>query len=341
MALDVLYQADSDAGLLRSKTFAVLGYGSQGRAHALNLRDEGAVVIVAQRSGSPNHALAVADGFGPTSIPEAVKKADVLILALPDEAMGPIYAREIAPGMRAGQAMGFIHGFAIRFGMVSPPADVDVIMVAPKGPGSLVRSSYARGGGLTCLIAVQQDASGQARRLALAWGAAVGGGKGGMMETTFADECETDLFGEQTVLCGGIIELMKAAFDVLVEAGYPAELAYFECIHEVKQIVDLQYAEGLGGMRRRISKTAAYGGLATGPRLITDATREKMRAILAEIRSGSFAREWVAQCAAGRPRLEELLKTESAHASEEAGRRVRQVVAKGHTPEAQADQRRA
>jgi ketol-acid reductoisomerase len=325
MSLPVYYQSDADASALRTRTIAVLGYGSQGQAHAQNLRNTGYRVIVAQRPGGPNHALAIQHGFQPVAIPEATKFGDLLIFALPDEQMEEIFVGEVAPHLRAGQALGFIHGFAIRFGRIAAPKDVDVIMIAPKGPGSLVREAFVRGGGLACILAVQQDATGQAKKLALAWGAGIGGGKGGMIETSFAAECESDLFGEQTVLCGGIIELMKAAYDTLVEAGYPEEIAYLECIHEVKQIVDLQYAEGLAGMRRRISNTAAYGGLTRGPRLINPQIREELRAILGEIQTGRFAAEWMEECRSGRKRLKELGESEAKHPSEAAGRRVREI----------------
>ena len=328
MSLKVYYEQDADPTALRDRVVAVLGYGSQGRAHALNLRDSGCRVVVAQRPGGRNHDLARDDGFDPTSIEDAVGRADLLIFTLPDEAMGDIYAKQVAPHLRDGQALGFVHGFAIRFGQIVPPPGVDVIMVAPKGPGSLVRSAFHRGGGLTCIVSVHQDATGHARRLALAWGAAIGGGKGGMIETTFAAECEADLFGEQTVLCGGVIELMKAAYEVLVEAGFPKEVAYFECVHEVKQVVDLQYAEGLAGMRRRISNTACYGGLTRGPRLVTERTRAEMRRILEEIRSGSFAEEWIADCRSGRKKLEALASAESQHPSEAAAAAVRSMTGK-------------
>ena len=325
MPLNVYYEADADPTILQSRTVAVLGYGSQGQAHAQNLRDAGCRVIVAQRPSGPNHALAIQHGFQPVSISEATKRADLLIFALPDEMMGDIFANEVAPHLRAGQALGFIHGFAIRFGVIAPPKNVDVIMIAPKGPGSLVREAYARGGGLACILAIHQDATGRAKDLALAWGAGIGGGKGGMIETTFAAECECDLFGEQTVLCGGIIELMKAAYDTLVEAGYPEEIAYFECIHEVKQIVDLQYAVGLAEMRRRISNTAAYGGLTRGLRLVGPEAKKEMKAILGEVQSGRFAKEWLEECRSGKARLKELSRSEAAHPSEAAGRRVREI----------------
>lgn len=326
MNLKVYYQQDADPALIRMKTVAVLGYGNQGRAHAMNLRDSGCRVIVAQRPGGPNHARAIEDGFEPVSVAEAARRAELLIFALPDEAASGIYFADVSPAIRHGQALGFIHGFAVRFGQILPPPGVDVIMVAPKGPGSLVRTAYEKGGGLACLIAVHQDASENARQLALSWGAAIGGGRGGMIETTFAAECESDLFGEQTVLCGGVIELMKAGYEILVEAGYPKELAYFECIHEVKQIVDLQYAEGMAGMRSRISNTAAYGGLKVGPRLINDAVRSEMRAVLAEIQSGHFARHWTQECAAGKVSLSAMRAAEAAHPSEVIGRRIREMV---------------
>lgn len=323
MAVRVYYDADIDLSVLKDRRIAVLGYGSQGRAHALNLRESGFDVIVAQRAGSRNHEVRRQDGFEPRTVNEAARAADLLIFALPDETAGETYAAEVAPNLRAGQTLGFLHGFSVRFGQIMPPRDVDVILVAPKGPGQLLRERYVEGRGLACLFAVQQDAAGMARRLALAWGGGIGGGKGGMIETTFAAECESDLFGEQTVLCGGVIELMKAAYEVLVEAGYPAEAAYLECIHEVKQIVDLLYTDGLAAMRGKISKTAAYGGLTRGPRLVTEKTRQEMRAILVEIRSGRFAEEWLAECRSGKRRLSELAQAEAAHACETVGRTIR------------------
>jgi len=331
MALPIFYERDADPEVLRSRTIAVLGYGSQGQAHAQNLRDSGHRVLVAQRPGGPNHLLAVEHGFEPLAINEATRQADLLIAALPDEEMGRIYTAQIAPALRDGQALGFVHGFAVHFGTVVPPPGIDVIMIAPKGPGSLVRQAFERGGGLACILSVHQDATGHARPIALAWGAGIGGGRGGMIETTFAAECEADLFGEQTVLCGGVIELMKAAFDILIEAGFPEEVAYFECVHEVKQVVDLQYAAGLAAMRSRISNTASYGGLTRGPRLVGDAARAEMRAILAEIRSGAFAREWLAECNAGKPRLADLETAEAKHASERAGRTVRSLSAESRS----------
>jgi len=323
MAPRTYSDADADVALLRGRVIALLGYGSQGRAHALNLRDSGCEVLVAQRPGGPNHGLAAADGFGPVSVGHATQKADFLIFALPDATMGDVYTAEVAPHLRAGQTLGFLHGFSIRFGRIVPPKSVDVVMVAPKGPGTLLRERYVQGKGLPCLIAVQQDATGRAKDSALAWGAAIGGGRAGMIETTFANECETDLFGEQSVLCGGVIELMTAGYETLVEAGYPPEAAYFECIHEVKQIVDLVYTDGLAGMRRRISGTAAYGGLTRGPRLVTQHVRAEMRAILAEIKDGRFAEEWTAECRNGKQRLAALANNEAQHPCEAAGRFVR------------------
>ncbi|RIK69592.1 MAG: ketol-acid reductoisomerase [Planctomycetota bacterium] len=347
----ILYDQDIDPAALAGRRIAVLGYGSQGEAHARNLRDRGYAVIVAQRPGGLRHAMAVEHGFTPVSIPEATRAADLLILALPDDTMGEVYAAEIAPHLRPGQALGFIHGFAIRFGTIAPPADVDVIMVAPKGPGPLVREVFTRGGGLAAIVAVHQDATGSARRIALAWAGGIGSGRAGLIEATFAQECEADLFGEQAVLCGGAIELMKAAFEVLVERGFPPELAYFECIHELKQIVDMQYAGGLARVRAKISRTAAYGGLVNGPRLVSDEVRAAMRTILDEIQSGEFARQWLAASRAertGKPdapgthptdagypssvsrkagtMLAELIAAESQHASEEAGRKVRGMI---------------
>lgn len=331
MPLTVYYERDVDPAILTTRTTAVLGYGSQGRAHALNLRDAELPVLVAQRPGGPNYEQARQDGFEPRSIEDVVRRANLLILTLPDENMGDIYRAQIAPNLRPGQALGFVHGFAVRFGLISPPPNVDVIMIAPKGPGSLVRERFVQGGGITCILAVHQNATGHARELALAWGGAVGGGRGGMIEATFAQECEADLFGEQTVLCGGVIELMKMAYEVLVQAGCPEEVAFFECIHEVKQVVDLQYAAGLAGMRQAISNTASYGGLTRGPRLVDERTRNEMHTILDEIRSGRFAQEWIAECRAGKPRLQTLTTAEAQHPSEAAGRSVR-TLASGALP---------
>ncbi|MFH1418366.1 MAG: ketol-acid reductoisomerase [Planctomycetota bacterium] len=325
MAIQVFYDKDADPTVLQTRKVAVLGYGSQGQAHAQNLRDAGSDVLVAQRPGSTNHALAVEHGFRPIPIDEASRLADLLVFALPDETMGDIYNQHVAPHLSRGQALGFIHGFSIRFGQIVPPPDVDVIMIAPKGPGTLVRERFIQGGGLTCFFAVHQNATGQARNLALAWGSAIGGGKGGMIETTFTEECEADLFGEQTVLCGGVIELAKAAFETLVDAGYSPETAYFECVHEIKQVVDMLYADGFSAMRRKISNTAAYGGLTRGPRLISDQAKSEMRAILDEIRSGRFAKEWLAECRNGGPDLVHRSEVEANHPCQLAGQTVRDL----------------
>jgi ketol-acid reductoisomerase len=326
MALPVFYANDANVSLLRDRRIAVLGYGSQGRAHAQNLRDCGLEVMVAQRPGGESHRLAIEHGFKPVSLSDATANADLLIFTLPDERMGELFESDIAPKLRPGQALGFAHGFAIRFGLVRPPPTVDVILVAPKGPGTLVRSAFMSGGGLTCLFGVHQDATGKARELALAWAASIGGGRGGMIETTFAVETESDLFGEQAVLCGGVIELVKAAFDVLVEAGYPSEAAYFECVHELKQIVDLIYTDGLEGMRSRISRTAAYGGLTRGSAVVNDETRRRMRAILEDIRSGKFAEEFVAQTRAASTELTRLMQSEQSSDCAKAGRTVLDIV---------------
>lgn len=327
MTLTVYGRDKADISPLKDKRIAVLGYGSQGRAHALNLRDSGLSVIVAQRPSSERFRLAVQDGFQPLKIPDAVRQADLIIFGLPDERMGEIFKAEVEANLHAGQALGFIHGFAIRFGLIEPPTGVDVIMIAPKGPGPLVRDTYARGDGIAAIMAIHQDATGHARDMALAWGGGIGSARRGLIEATFAQECETDLFGEQAVLTGGVLELMKAAFETLVRAGYPAELAYIECIHELKQIVDMQYVGGLEMVRSKISKTASYGGLTRGPRLINEQMRSTMREILEEIRSGAFAREWVFQSGGDGKRLDELIEAESREESEAAGRRIRNLQA--------------
>jgi len=289
MAIETRYEKDGSLQPLAGKTVAVLGYGSQGHAHAQNLRDSGASVIIANRRDSTNGKLAIEHGFDPMPVEDAVKQADVVIMTLPDEVQPDLYQKSIAPHLTAGMTLGFTHGFNIHFKTIQPPADVDVIMVAPKGPGHTVRSEYERGGGVPCLIAVEQDATGSARDTAMAWAVGVGGGKGGILVTTFKDECETDLFGEQTVLCGGLSAMIKNAYEVLIEAGYPPELAYFEVCHEVKLIVDLIVRGGLGYMRYSISNTAEFGDYHTGPRLIDESVKQRMREALSDIQTGKFA----------------------------------------------------
>ncbi len=324
--LNVYYEKDADLGLLKSKTIAVVGYGSQGHAQAQNMREAGMNVIVAQRPGGPNHKLALEHGFDVMSAAEAAQKADIIQILLPDERQGAVYENDIAPNLKSGKAIVFSHGFNIHFGCIQPPKDIDVYMVAPKGPGHLVRSVYAEGGGVPCLIAIHNDATGKARDLALAHASAVGGGRAGIIETTFKDETETDLFGEQAVLCGGISELMTAGFETLVEAGYPEEMAYFECLHEMKLIVDLVYKKGLSGMRYSISDTAEYGDYSRGKRIVTDETRAEMRRILREIQSGEFAREWLLENIAGRPHFNAMRRLKAEHNVEQVGGRLRDMM---------------
>jgi ketol-acid reductoisomerase len=325
MAVNIIRESDASGCTLEGLVIAVLGYGNQGRAHALNLRDSGARVVVGQRQGK-SAARASQDGFDINPVSQAAQRADLLILAFPDEAAGEIYAKEIAPHVGRGQTLGFVHGFNIRFGFISPPADVDVVMVAPKGPGTLLRSLYLEGKGLPALLAIAQNASGNARRTALAWAAGIGSLKAAVVETTFAAETETDLFGEQAVLCGGITALTKAAFDTLVEAGYEPEFAYLECVHELKQIADLLYERGLTGMREAISNTAEYGDHTRGPRIVSDTVRREMRIILDEIRSGRFAAEWIAEYRSGAARLRAMRDTDRASAYEKAGEVVRSLM---------------
>jgi len=308
---------------LHNKSVAVLGYGAQGRPHALNLRDSGCRVLVAQRPGSPRFDQARFDGFSPTTISAAAQAADLLIFALPDESAPPIYNTEVAPHLRASQALGFLHGFNIHYRQLTPPADVDVLLVAPKGQGVAVRSEFLAGRGVAALIAIHQDATGQARSTALGWAAGIGSHRAAIYETTFADETETDLFGEQAVLCGGLTALISAAFETLVAAGYPTELAYFECCHEVKLIADLIYAGGIADMRSRISGTARFGDLTRGPRIIGSAARRQMSAALEEIRSGAFAAEWLRENATGQSHVRALLAQHAAHPLELVGRRIR------------------
>jgi len=290
MAIETLYDKDGTIAPLQGKTIAVVGYGSQGHAHAQNLRDSGLSVIVANRPESANGKLATEHGFNPMPVADAVKQADAIVIALPDEVQPTVYTESIAPNLTAGKTLIFTHGFNIHFNTIQPPADVDVIMVAPKGPGHTVRFEYEKGGGVPCLMAIHQDASGSARDTALAYAIGVGGGKGGTLQTTFEDECVTDLFGEQVVLCGGLCELIKNGFDTLVEAGYAPELAYFETCHEVKLIVDLIVRGGLGYMRYSISNTAEFGDYYTGPKIVDQDSKARMKEALTHIQNGGFAK---------------------------------------------------
>jgi ketol-acid reductoisomerase len=324
--LKMVYEKDAPIDALKGKTVAILGYGSQGHAHAQNLRESGIKVIVANRKDSSNGRLATEHGFNPTSVDDAVKQGDLVIMTLPDEVQPEVYDKSIAPHLKAGKTLGVTHGFNVHFKTIVPPKDVDVILVAPKGPGHLVRSEFEKGGGVPCLLAVHQDASGKARATGLAWANGVGGARSGIIETTIKDECETDLFGEQAVLCGGLSALIKAGFETLTEAGYPPEMAYFECVHEVKLIVDLIYQGGLDYMRYSISNTAEYGDLTRGPRLIDDRTKAEMKKILAEITSGQFAKEWRAEYEGGMKNFKRLYEQDNNHPVEVTGRKLRKLM---------------
>ena len=290
MAIEKLYDKDGSVNALQGKTVAILGYGSQGHAHAQNLRDSGVSVIVANRRESANGKLAIEHGYAPLPVDEAVKQADLIIMALPDEVQPEVYTKSIGPNLRPGTALGATHGFNIHFKTITPPDNIDVIMVAPKGPGHTVRSEFERGGGVPCLLAIEQDASGNAFNVAMAWAIGVGGGRAGILRTTFKDECETDLFGEQSVLCGGLSAMIKAGFEVLTEAGYPPELAYFEVCHELKLIIQMIEQGGLNYMRYSISNTAEFGDYYTGPKIIDSNTKDRMRKVLCDIQSGQFAK---------------------------------------------------
>lgn len=317
------YDSDANLDLFNGKTVAIIGYGSQGHAHALNLKDSGVNVIVGLYAGSKSAEKAKSAGIPVHSVAEAAQKADLIMILLPDEVQRTIYTNEIAPYLTAGKILAFAHGFNIHFGQIVPPADVDVIMVAPKGPGHLVRRTYEQGQGVPCLFAVYQDATGQARDRAMAYAKGVGGTRAGILETTFREETETDLFGEQVVLCGGLSELIKSGFETLVNAGYQPELAYFECLHEVKLIVDLVVEGGLAKMRDSISNTAEYGDYTRGPRIITDETRAEMRKVLSEIQSGQFAREFVLENQAGKPGFTAMRRQEAEHPIEVVGKDLR------------------
>jgi ketol-acid reductoisomerase len=320
--LKVYYDKDAKKAILKKKKIAVMGYGSQGHAHANNLKDSGMDVIVGVRKG-PSWQKAKKAGFTVMTPAEATKKADVIMMLLPDEYMGDIYYCDVAPNIKKGTYLGFAHGFNIHYGQIVPPADVNVFMAAPKGPGHLVRSEYEKGSGVPCLIAIEQNPSKNTKSIAMAYASAIGGGKAGIIETTFREETETDLFGEQAVLCGGVTSLIQAGFETLVEAGYSPEMAYFECLHEVKLIVDLIYEGGISNMRYSISNTAQYGDLTRGPRVVDESAKEEMRYILDEIQTGEFAREWILECKAGKPVFNALTRHGEEHPIEKVGAKLR------------------
>jgi ketol-acid reductoisomerase len=319
------YEKDVDKKVLKNKKIAIIGYGSQGHAHANNLKESGMDVIVGEVKGA-NWEKAVKAGFTVITASEAAKKADVIMMLVPDEYMADIYKTEIAPNIKKGTYLGFAHGFNIHFGQTIPPPDANVFMVAPKGPGHLVRSEYIKGSGVPCLIAVHQDPSKNTKNVALAYASGIGGTRAGVIETSFREETETDLFGEQVVLCGGLTSLILAGYETLVEAGYSPEMAYFECLHEVKLIVDLIYEGGISTMRYSISNTAQYGDLTRGPRIITEETKKEMKKILDEVQSGQFAKEWVLECRANKPVFNALTRKGEQHPIEEVGAKLRAMM---------------
>jgi ketol-acid reductoisomerase len=321
----VLYERDADPALIKAKRVAVIGYGAQGHAHALNLRDAGVSVVVALHKEARRMADAERDGFAPIGGAEAAASCDVLVLCAPDEVLPDLYAAEIAPHLKPGQTLMFVHGFAYHYGFIEPPADVSVVMVAPKGPGAAMRAAFIKGGGLPCIVAVAQDAGG-AEALAYSYAAAIGCGRAGMVASTFRIETEGDLYGEQVVLVGGLVHLIRAAWEVQVEAGFPPELAYFDCLHEVKLLSDLIHERGIAGMHLAISNTAEWGEYVTGPRIVDARVKDAMRAVMADVRSGKFARDWMAEHRAGAPNLMRLRQEAAAHAIEAAGKSVRSLL---------------
>ncbi|MCZ6700586.1 MAG: ketol-acid reductoisomerase [bacterium] len=325
----IYYEKDADISHLEGKTIAIVGYGSQGHAHACNLKDSGQKVVVGLREGSSSWGRAESAGLDVTTVPEAAAAAHIVMMLTPDELSGDIYRNDVAPGMEAGNALAFAHGFNIHYGQVVPPKDIDVFMVAPKAPGHLVRRIYTEGGGVPMLLAIEQDSTGNAKQLALAYAKAIGGTRAGVIETTYKEETETDLFGEQVVLCGGLTSLILASYEILVEAGYQPEVAYFECLHEVKLIVDLIYEGGIANMRYSISNTAQYGDMTRGPRLINEDSRRIMKEFLSDVQDGTFAREWVLENRAGRPVFDKLAKMASEHPIEKVGAELRAMMAKG------------
>jgi ketol-acid reductoisomerase len=326
MPAKIYYENDADLSALKGKTIAIIGYGSQGHAQAQNLRDSGCNVIIGQRPGSKNYELAVSHGFKPVSAADAAKHADIINILLPDEVQGDVYRQDIKPNLQPGNVLMCSHGFNVHFGQVEAPQGVDLVLVAPKGPGHLVRSEFEKGGGVPCLIAFSPNASETSKKIGLAYAKGIGGTRGGVIETTFAEETETDLFGEQTVLCGGVSALVKAGFETLVEAGYQPEMAYFECMHELKLIVDLFYQGGLNYMRYSVSNTAEFGDYTRGPRIVTEQTKAEMKKILHEIKSGQFAREWILENKANAPAFKAMRKADREHPIEEVGRRLRKLM---------------
>ncbi len=323
----VYYDRDADVNLIKGKKVAVIGFGSQGHAHALNLRDSGVKeILIGLRPGSASAKKAEAYGFKVATPAEAAKWADVMMIVTPDEHQAALWRDELKDNVKKGAAVAFAHGFNIHFNLIEPRPDMDVFMIAPKGPGHTVRSEYQRGGGVPCLVAVHQNASGNALEIALSYASAIGGGRAGVIETTFKEECETDLFGEQAVLCGGLCALIMAGYETLVEAGYAPEMAYFECLHEVKLIVDLIYEGGLANMRYSISNTAEFGDYTRGPRVITPAVKEEMKKILDDIQSGRFAREWVLENAAGQPSFKAMRRKAAEHEIEKVGEKLRAMM---------------
>ena len=320
------YDSDADLGVLKGKKVAIIGYGSQGHAQAQNLRDSGLDVIIAELKDTPNYDLAKEHGFEPMTAGEASSLADVVQILAQDDVQAMLYREEVAPHMTEGKTLVFSHGFNIHFGQIQPAAHLDVVMIAPKGPGHLVRSEYEKGAGVPSLVAIHQDATGNALETALAYAKGLGATRAGVIETTFEEETETDLFGEQVVLCGGVTELVKASFDTLVEAGYQPEIAYFECLHELKLIVDLFYQGGISFMRYSVSDTAEFGDYTRGTRIITEETRETMQEILAEVQSGEFAREWILENKAGRPVFNAIRRHEKEHPIEEVGAKLRAMM---------------
>jgi ketol-acid reductoisomerase len=324
--MEVFYDKDARPGVLAGKRIAVIGFGSQGHAHALNLRDSGQDVIVGLADRDAFWSRAEASGLEVYETAEAVRRGDVVVFLIPDELQPEVFRRDLEPNLKDGAYLGFAHGFGIHFKRIVPPAAVNVFMVAPKGPGHLVRREYQAGAGVPCLLAVYQDPSGDTRELGLAYACGIGGGRAGILETTFREETETDLFGEQAVLCGGLSELIRAGYETLTEAGYAPEMAYFECLHEVKLIVDLIYEHGITGMRHSISNTAEYGDLTRGKRVIGEPTRRVMKALLADVQSGAFADEWMAECAAGKARMKALADRDAQHPIEQVGRKLRALM---------------